>query len=268
MSTSFVIREDRGPVAVLTMNRPDRRNSLSRALMADLRDAIDQLSVDHKVRAIVLTGSGTAFCAGMDLKEAAAFDAAPDAEEQTIATLQEYADLLQRLHTLPKPTIAAVNGDAIAGGAGLMTACDAAIAVEVARIGYPEVRLGMVAAIVMHDLTRQVGDRRARELLLGGGLISGTTALDWGLVNAVTANDRCLCDAIGMAKSLAECAPLAVANTKKLLDEAAGRPRDLRGAAAISAAIRLSDEAREGILAFIEKRPPAWAWSESKEKAS
>jgi methylglutaconyl-CoA hydratase len=266
MSTPLVIREDRGPVAVLTLNRPDQRNALSRALVAQLRDAIDRLSVDEKFRAVVLTGAGKSFCAGIDLKEAAAVDSADDAEEQTVTILQEFADLLQRLHTLPKPTIAAVNGDAIAGGAGLMTACDFVVAAEKARIGYPEIRRGLVAAIVMHDLTRQVGDRRTRQLLLTGDLISSGLALDWGLVNAVTANDGCLHEAIGLAKSLAECAPLAVANTKVLLDEAAGRPPDLRGAAAISAAARLSDEAREGILAFIEKRPPSWAWSKPEEK--
>ena len=216
----------------------------------------------------MLTGAGTAFCAGMDLKEAAAIDAAADAEQQTIATLQEFADLLQRLHTLPKPTIAAVNGDAIAGGAGLMAACDVAVAAEDARIGYPEVRRGLVAAIVMHDLTRQIGDRRARQLLLSGDLISSTTRArlgpgQFGHRRTTAAWTR----RSGWRKSLAECAPLAVATTKKLLDEAAGRPRDLRGAAAISAAIRISDEAREGIRAFVEKRPPAWAWSKSEEKA-
>jgi methylglutaconyl-CoA hydratase len=241
------------------MNRPDQRNALSRALMAQLRDDIDALSFNNKVRAIVLTGAGKAFSAGMDLKQAAAVDAAPEAQQQTIATLQEFADLLQRLHTLPKPTVAAVNGDAIAAGAGLMAACDAAIAADTARIGYPEVRRGLVAAIVMHDLIRQVGDRRARELLLGADLISSTKAHEWGLVNTVTTSDRCLNEAVRVATGLADCGPQAVATTKKLLDEAAGRPPDLRGAAAISAAIRLSDEAREGIRAFVEKRPPAWA---------
>jgi methylglutaconyl-CoA hydratase len=267
MNATLVIREDRGPVTVLTMNRPDQRNALSRALMSHLRDAVDRLSVDEHVRAVVLTGAGTAFCAGMDLKEAAAVDASPDSEVETIATLQEFADLLQRLHTLSKPTIAAVNGDAIAGGAGLMAACDVVVAVDSARIGYPEVRRGLVAAVVMHDLTRQVGDRRARELLLGGGLIDSTTAHVWGLVNSVTTTGECLNVAIRVAESLSQGAPRALATTKKLLDEAAGRPNDLRGAAAISAATRLSDEAKEGIRAFVEKRPPAWAWSKSKEIA-
>ena len=137
----------------------------------------------------------------------------------------------------------------------------------IARIGYPEVRRGLVAAIVMHDLTRQVGDRRARELLLGGGLIDGATALSWGLINSVTTSGECLDVAIRVAESLSNGAPQAIATCKKLLDEAAGRPLDLRGAAAISAATRLSDEAKEGIRAYLEKRPPAWAWSISEEKA-
>jgi methylglutaconyl-CoA hydratase len=267
MSTSLIIREDDGPVTVLTMNRADQRNALSRALMAQLRDVIDQVSGDHRVRAIVLTGAGTAFCSGMDLKEAAARDDAPDVQEQTIATLKEFADLLQRLHTLPKATVAAVNGDALAGGAGLMAACDVAIAAENARLGYPEVRRGLVPAIVIHDLTHQLGDRRARQLVLSGELITSTCAHAWGLVNAVVPDDRCREEALRVAASLAECAPLALATTKRLLDEAAGRPPDLRGAAAVSAAARLSDEAREGIRAFVERRPPAWAWSRSQENA-
>jgi len=235
--------------------------------MAQLRDAIDQLSVDEKIRSVVLTGAGTAFCSGMDLKEAAAIDASPESEQETIAVVQEFADLLQRLHTLPKLTIAAVNGEALAGGAGLMAACDSVIAAETARIGYPEVRRGLVPAIVMHDLCRQVGDRRARQMLLSGSLILAKTAYEWGLVNLLTTADRCLDEAVGVAESCVQCAPLAVATIKKLLDEVASRPHDLRGAAAISAAVRSSEEAREGIRAFIEKRSPRWAHPISAEHA-
>jgi len=267
MTAILVSRENRGPVAVLTLNRPHERNALSRALMAQLRDAVDKLSVDFTIRVVVLTGAGTAFCAGMDLKEAAAIDASPEAEPETIATLQEFADLIQRLHTLPKLTIAAVNGDALAGGAGLMAACDLAIAAETSRIGYPEVRRGLVPAVVMHDLCRQLGDRRVRELLLGGGIISAATAKTWGLVNTVTTADHCLDEAVRVAESLVECAPSALATTKRLLDEVMARPHDLRGAAAISAAIRSSEEAKEGIRAFVEKRPPRWARPRSEENA-
>ena len=258
-STPPLTREDRGPVAVLTLNRPERRNALSRELLAQLRDAVDQVGVDVTIRAAVVTGAGAAFCAGMDLKEAAELDAAPDGEHAIVGVLNEFADLLQCLHTLPKPTIAAVNGDALAGGAGVMAACDLAIAAETARIGYPEVRRGLVAAIVLHDLTRQIGDRRARQLLLTGDLITSQQARDWGLVNAVTPAARCLDEAVRIARDLVECAPAALATTKRLLDDAVGHPSNLRGAAAISAVVRASEEANEGIRAFVEKRPPRWA---------
>jgi methylglutaconyl-CoA hydratase len=259
MSTRLLIREDRGPVTILTLNRPESRNALSHALLAQLRDELDAVGVDVGIRSVIVTGSGPAFCSGMDLKEAAQLDAAPDGEHAMVALLKEFADLVHCLHTLAKPTIAAVNGDALAGGAGLMAACDMAIAAETARIGYPEVRRGLVAAIVMHDLIRQVGDRRARQLLLTGNLISGDLAVDWGLVNAVTPAEACLDEAIRMAEGLVACAPSALATTKRLLDETEGRPPNLRGAAAISAVVRASEEAQEGISAFVEKRPPRWA---------
>jgi methylglutaconyl-CoA hydratase len=267
MSASLIIREDLGPVVILTMNRPDRRNALSRSLLAELGDTLDRLRVHEQTRAVVLTGAGKAFCSGMDLHEAAT-DLSSDAEQQTVAILQEFGDVLQALHTLPKPTIAAVNGDAFAGGAGLVAACDFAIAAESARIAYPEIHRGLVPAIVMHDLTRQLGDRRARELLLTGAVISAHQAAEWGLVNSVTASEQCLSEAVRLANSLIPCGPLAVAATKKLLDQAAGRPADLRGAAAVSAAIRCSDEAREGIRAFFDKRPASWAQTGFAEDAT
>jgi methylglutaconyl-CoA hydratase len=259
MSTRLLIREDRGPVAILTLHRPDRRNALSHELLAQLRDVLDEVGVDTSIRVVVVTGAGAAFCSGMDLKEAAEMDATPDGEHDMVAVLKEFADLLHCLHTLPKPSIAAVNGDAMAGGAGLMAACDMAVAARTARIGYPEVRRGLVAAIVMHDLIRQIGDRRARQLLLTGDLISGEVALDWGLVNAVTTAEDCVAEAVRMAEGMVQCGPSALENTKRLLDETEGRPSNLRGAAAISAVIRSSEEAREGISAFVEKRPPRWA---------
>ena len=121
----------------------------------------------------------------MDLKEAVAADPDAEDEKKAVAYSQALADLIWQVHQIPKPTIAALNGDAMAGGAGLASACDFAIAAEGARLGYPEVRRGLVAAIVMHDLIRQVGDRRARDLLLSGRLIDAVEAERWGLVNRV-----------------------------------------------------------------------------------
>jgi methylglutaconyl-CoA hydratase len=261
MSANLVVREDRGPIAILTLNRPEKRNALSRELVAALRDEIDKIRVDNHTRVVVLTGAGSAFCAGMDLKEAASVDDSDDAEQVTIAILQQFADLRQCVHTLSKPTIAAVSGDAFAGGAGLMAACDLVVASESALIGYPEIKRGLVASVVLHDLSRQVGDRRARELLLTGEPISAEVAMEWGMVNLVSPKGGCLSQAILLAQDLLKSAPEAIATTKRLLDETLGRPHDLRGAAAVSAAVRVSDEAREGIRAFIEKRPPAWVGS-------
>jgi methylglutaconyl-CoA hydratase len=258
MSDPLIQRSDEGPVAVLTLNRPDKRNALSRALMRELEHHLDRAGHDTSVRSVVLTGAGKAFCSGMDLKEAAAEHEGSDAEHHAVATLQEYADLVQKLHSLPKLTIAAVNGDALAGGAGLMAACDFAIASSMARIGYPEVLRGMVPAVVMFDLTRLIGDRRARQLLLTGSLILANVCYTWGLVNQVTEPDKCLSEAIRVGKDMTAAAPQAVAAIKRLLDETQGRPRTLRGAAAVSAAIRVSEEAQEGVLAFLEKRPPRW----------
>ncbi len=258
MTMPLLIRENRGPVAILTLNRPERRNALSKELLARLRDALDELGIDTTIRSIVLTGSGISFCTGMDLKEAAVMDAAPDGEQEMVDVLKEFADLLHRLHTLPRPIVAAVNGDALAGGAGLMAACDLVVACESARIGYPEVRRGLVASIVMPDLVRQIGDRRARQLLLTGEPISASQALHWGLVNAVRQSDACLAEAVRLASEMVLCGPSALSNTKRILLEVENWPKDLRGAAAVSAVIRSSEEAREGIAAFVEKRPPLW----------
>jgi len=259
MSEPLVIRELKGPIALLSLNRPEKRNALSRALVAELGGAIDELADKREIRALVLSGAGPSFCTGMDLKEAAAIDETTSADSTADLLVREFAGLLVRLHNFPKPTIAAVHGDVLAGGAGLMSACDLAVATATARFGYPEVRRGLVPAIIMHDLSRQVGDRRARQMLLSGAIITSTIACSWGLVNVVAPDDRFREEAIGIAESFVECAPDALAMTKKLLDEAYGRPSDLGHAAELSAAIRRSEEAREGIRAFLEKRPPAWA---------
>ena len=259
MSASLVLRADHGVFAVLTLNRPDRRNALSRALVAELGDALSMAGAEAAVRAVVLTGSGPAFCSGMDLKEASEASTDADSERIAVADLQALADVIQQVHMLPKPTIAVLNGDAYAGGAGLALAADFVIAESHVQIGYPEVRRGLVASIVMHDLVRQVGERRARALLLTGAPISADQAERWGLVNMIVPAGAGMSAALELARALLGSAPLAVRTTKHLLDEASARPADLRGPAAVSAALRGSDEAEEGMLAFLQKRPPWWA---------
>lgn len=258
MSEPVVLRTDHRAVCVLTLNRPEQRNALSRALIGCLSDSFARAAVDPGVRSIVITGAGPVFCAGMDLKEASAVTNTPEAEKQAIADVQAIADLIHQIQATAKPTIGALNGDAYAGGAGLATACDFVVASRSARIGYPEVRRGLVAAIVMHDLIRQVGTRRARALLLTGEPISAVDAEQWGLVNRVVDPQNCLDEAVALGHSLVNSGPVAVETTKRLLDEISGRPKNLRGAAAITAAVRVSDEAEEGIRAFFDKRPARW----------
>jgi methylglutaconyl-CoA hydratase len=258
MSEPCVLRADEGPVAVLTLNRPERRNALSRALIAELGDALNRIEVEQGVRSVVLTGAGPVFCAGMDLKEAAAVED-DEAEKASVDHLQAISDLIDQIHRLPKPTVAALGGHASAGGAGLALSCDFVLAAPGVQIGYPEVRRGLVPSIVLHDLIRLVGERHARFLLLTGDSIDAAEAERWGLINRVVAGESCLPEAIALARSLAACGPRALATTKRLIDEASGRPPDLRGAAAVSAAVRVSDEAVEGMRAFLEKRPPRWA---------
>lgn len=256
---TILLRDDQGSVVVLTLNRPERRNALSRALVAELSDALDGLAVEPGPRAVVLTGAGTVFCAGMDMKEAVEGDRRAEAEGRAVADAQAIAHLIAQIHAFPKPTIAALNGPALAGGAGLALACDFALMADDATLGYPEVRRGLVAAIVVHDLVRLLGDRRARELLLGGEPIDAPTAERWGLINRIHPRESVLPEALALGRRLAGSGPRAVATIKTLLDEATGRPADLLGAAAISASVRVSDEATEGMNAFLEKRPPRWA---------
>lgn len=259
MNDELVLREDMGTVALLVLNRPERRNALSRGLIARLGDALAALVSEAGVRSVVLTGAGATFSAGMDLKEAAALVGDAESEKLVIADMQGIADLIGQIHRLEKPIVAALNGDAFAGGAGLALACDFVIASAESRIGYPEVRRGLVAAVVMRDLVKQAGERRARALLLAGEPIGAEEAERWGLINRVVPAECCRGEAVALARSLSACGPHALALTKRLVGETDGRSTELRGAAAISAAIRSSDEAVEGMRAFLEKRPPRWA---------
>jgi methylglutaconyl-CoA hydratase len=254
----LVERTDLGAIAKLTIRRAERRNALSRALVEEISDALDAIAASSLIRVLVLGADGPVFCAGMDLNEVSESLDGPGAEERAVSEMQALADLYRRIHTLPQVSIAVVRGAAYGGGAGLAVACDFVFMAEGAVIGYPEVRRGLVGAIVAADLVRQVGDRRARELLLLGEAIDAETAVAWGLVNASAPLDELDSRATGVAERLLAGGPRALAISKRLVDQASGRLGDLRGAAAESALVRCSAEAREGIAAFREKRSPRW----------
>ncbi len=260
MSDDLVRYELRGPAVVLTLNRPDRRNALSRALIAALTEAFGRARDDAAARCVILTGAGNAFCAGMDLAELQESLTAGKGKQAPVwDDALRLAKLYDLIYTLPKPTIAAVNGAAVAGGAGLASVCDLAMAVPEARFGYPEVRRGLVAAMVMPHLLRHVSERTARYLLLTGELIDAEEACRVGLINAVAPAEQLLTRALTWAHALAEGGPHALARTKELLQLFSRQAVGLEEAAKASAAPRLSEECQQGLEAFFNKRPAPWA---------
>ena len=257
---SLVTYEIHGPAAVLTLNRPERRNALSRALIAELDAAVQRANDDTAARVLIVTGAGPVFCAGMDLAELQESLGDDPATTPVWNDALALGNLYQRIYTSAKPSIAAVNGSALAGGAGLVSVCDLAVSVPTAQFGYPEVRRGLVAALVMPHLLRHVGERMARWLLLTGELIDAATAERAGLVNALA--DDVLAMAQRWALALAEGGPLALAQTRALLGTFSHQALSLEETAKASAAPRLTNECRQGLEAFFAKRPAPWSYTE------
>jgi methylglutaconyl-CoA hydratase len=258
VSEQLVLYEARPPAVVVTINRADKRNALSRSLIAELTDAFQRVRDDPAARSVILTGAGPVFCAGMDLAELA--ESLERRNEQSIVwdDALRLAKLYDLIYTLPKPTVAAVQGSALAGGAGLVTVCDLALGVPEARFGYPEVRRGLVAAMVMPHLLRHVGERTARFLLLTGELIDAAEACRTGLVNTVVPPSDLLPKAEAWARALAEGGPEALAATKVLLRQFSRQAMSVEEAARASAAPRLNEECQQGLRAFFAKQPVPW----------
>ncbi len=257
MSNKILNFEIEDAVATLTFNRPEKRNAISPQTIAELLQALDQLE-KGSVRALILTGAGKAFCAGMDLQ--ALKDFRSQTEVEIVADARRIASLFRRLYAFPKPTIAAVNGAAIAGGCGLATLCDFTLAVPEAQFGYTEVRVGFIPAIVSSYVVRQVGEKRARDLLLSGRIFGAAEAQSMGLVNEILEPDKLLPRAHELARSLAEMSSVALCHTKKLLLKFSEEEidREIESAVVASAKVRTTADFREGLAAFLEKRKPQW----------
>lgn len=254
MAASLVLAQNIGPgLTLLTLNRAEKRNALSIELVQALLATLTAVEKDPAQRVLILTGTGPVFCAGLDLAEAA-----DPARAHLSAELIGQA--LRRLSESRLVTIAVVRGAAIAGGAGLMSACDFAFAEETAQIGYPETRRGLVAALVMTFLRRQLRERDARRILLTGELFSGRQAEVIGLVNEALAGDQLMPAALHTAAEVMQGGPEAVARTKQLLAQLwpAALAGDLERAMATHLETRQSAEIQEGLAAFREKRPPKW----------
>lgn len=244
----------------IILNRPEKRNALSRQLLADLDQALEDLHRQKSVRAVVLTGAGTAFCAGMDLGEMLETSKSDHAQAQWNEDALNYRDLLERMLRFPKPLIAAVNGPALAGGAGLMLACDIVVAAQSATFGLPEPLRGLVAGVVSPLLAFRSGGGAAGYLLLTSAVIDAPRAQQLGLFHEVVAADHLWPRAVELARQCAKGAPESLQLTKRMLNETIGERlmTELSAGAAISATARTTEAASEGLAAFLEKRSPKW----------
>jgi methylglutaconyl-CoA hydratase len=247
-----------GSLAIITLNRPDKRNAISYELIEELLAAFDEVAKSSAL-VLLLTGAGKAFCSGMDLENLKSLIGR--SSEQSLKDTQTMARLFRTLYEFPKPTIAAVNGAAIAGGTGLATLCDFTLAVRDAKFGYTEVRIGFVPAIVSTFLLRQVGEKIARDLLLTGRLFDAAEAQHIGLVSEIVPPENLLVRARELAAQLMENSPASLRYTKRLLSDAARAELNAQIDAAVreNAAIRETTDFREGVTSFLEKRKPKWS---------
>jgi methylglutaconyl-CoA hydratase len=254
---STLLLEFSGEIAKITLNRPDKRNAVTTAMIAELLTAFDVIEKSH-TRVVLLTGAGKTFCAGMDLEMLAAIAKQSPAENQEDS--RRIAKMLRRVWSFPRPLIAAVNGPAYAGGCGIATLCDFTLAAPEAKFGYTEVKIGFLPAIVSVFLTRQIGEKRSRDLLLTGRIIDAAEAKEFGLVTEVVPAERLLDRAHELACELISASPSSLTRAKYLLTSAAAPAvdHDLERAILENARIRCTPDFKEGVASFLEKRKPVW----------
>jgi enoyl-CoA hydratase/carnithine racemase len=257
----ILLRETVGSIAVLTLNRPAARNSLSEGLIAELHSALRDIHDDAKVRALVITANGPAFCAGHDMKELTARRTDADRGRAYFAQIMNACcAMMQAIVHLPKPVVAAVQGIATAAGCQLVASCDLAVASELAAFATPGVDIGLFCSTPMVALSRNVPRKQAMEMLLTGEPVSAAKAVAIGLVNRIVAAGTERDAAIALAQQVA----LKSAHTVKLGKEAFYRQAEMslagayRYAAEVMTENMMARDAEEGIGAFIEKREPKW----------
>src|SRR6266536_150498 len=245
-------------IATITLDRPEKRNALSFQLVDELLAAFDEVE-KSSAQILILPGSGKAFCAGMDLDGLKSLVGKTD--DENVRDSERAARLFRRVYDFPLPTIAAVNGAAIAGGTAMATMCDFTLAVPNAKFGYTEVRIGFVPAIVSSFLVWQVGHKIARDLLLSGRTFDADDAHRFGLVNEVIDPERLMFRATELATELMQNSPSSMRLTKKLINGFIMTTLDQQIADAIhdNAGIRTTEDFREGISSFLEKRKPKWS---------
>jgi methylglutaconyl-CoA hydratase len=254
---STLLLDVTGAVATITLNRPDKRNAISAGMISELQSALGDIE-KSEARVGILTGSGIAFSAGMDLEMLTAI--AHQSPSENHEDSRRMAQMFRYIWSFPKPLIAAVNGAAVAGGCGIATLCDFTLAVPEAKFGYTEVKIGFLPAIVSVFLSRQIGEKRTRDLLLTGRTIGAVEAKEMGLVNEIVPADKLMGRAKELADTLIAASPSSLSRTKRLLTSAAaaGVDADLEHAILENARIRSTPDFKEGLASFLEKRKPVW----------
>ena len=244
-------------VRTITLNRPERRNALSPEMQAELIIAMEQ-AVQDRCRVLILTGAGESFCSGLDLAVLRTMTDASETDHRAHAA--NVARMFRALYELPMPTIAAVRGPAIAGGTGIATICDLTLATSTAKFGFTEARIGFVPALVSAFAVLQIGDKRARDLLLTARIFDAAEARRLGLVNEVVAPEELDARVQSVCETLVANSPQSLAATKRLLLEQNKAWLDAAISAALeeNAAARTTHDFKEGISAFLEKRKPEW----------
>ncbi len=254
VSDSLLIARE-GPVSTITLNRPERRNPLSLAVIRELHGRLDDIAADTSLRAVVLASTGPAFCAGHDLREMVGRDAAFYDELFTAC-----GALMMAIHRMPQPVLAAVQGIANAAGCQLVAASDLAVAAETARFATPGVRIGLFCSTPMVEVARNVGRKQAMEMLLTGEPIDARTAREWGLVNRVVPKAELPQAAAALAGKVAGASAVALGMGKAAFYENLGMTDEhYAHAGAVMCRNMLATDATEGLAAFLEKREPVWS---------
>ena len=249
-----------GQIATITINRPEKRNALNQEVVAGLREAFINASNDQRIKVIILKGSGSAFCAGADLKYIQ--DLQNYSYEENVKDSSELMDLFKRIYTTPKPVIAEIHGAALAGGCGLVSVCDFAFCTTESRFGYTEVRVGFIPAIVMLFLIRKIGEAKAKRFLLSGENFDCETAKKAGLIQEYFEEDEELEEfVLEFSRNLCrQNSSAAMAMTKELLIKVQDLSLEdaLETATRYNAEARKTDDCKKGISAFLNKEKPVW----------
>lgn len=259
MPLQTILVEQTGGVARVTLHRPDVRNAFNEVLIREVTETFRDLASRPDVRVLVLTGAGSAFCAGADIHWMGRMKGF--SYEENLRDTQALADMFAEIDRFPRPTIARVNGAAIGGGNGFLSTCDIVIAAESAKFSLSEVKLGLVPACISPYLVRRIGVAGARELFLTGERFGAAKALAVGLVNRVVPDAQLDAETDGLVSQLLTSGPEAVAASKELIRQVSILPPEAANRYAVEtlARLRVGAEAQEGMQAFFEKRSPRWA---------